>query len=217
MSVFDRPREKLMAKGPQNLKDHELLAVLLRTGKKGVSVLDLAEEVLKCRKLPQLMEISAQELADIPGIDRAKACLLVAAVEFVKRGLDVREDHNPLIRTTRDAVSLLTDISSLRKEHFMVLYLNARSALIARETVSIGSLNASIVHPREVFEPAVRLTAAAVVIAHNHPSGDADPSDADIAVTKRLSAAGNVLGIEVIDHIIVTAKTYYSFKEHSML
>ena len=196
-----RPREKLIAKGAENLKDSELLAILLRTGKAGKNVIEIASQILSKYSKKRLLQMTYTDLSKISGIDSAKATTLLAAFELSKRALEVNDTNLPVINTAKDAAAQLTDMRDLKKEHFVVLYLNAKNQLAHKETISMGTLNANLVHPREVFEPAVRYLAAQVVISHNHPSGDPKPSDADLEITKRLVEAGKMMGIEVVDHI----------------
>jgi len=213
----DRPREKLIAKGAENLKDSELLAILLRTGKTGKNVIEIASQILSKYSKKRLLQMTYDDLSKISGIDSAKATTLLAAFELSKRALEVNDTNLPVINTAKDAAAQLTDMRDLKKEHFVVLYLNAKNQLAHKETISMGTLNANLVHPREVFEPAVRYLAAQVVISHNHPSGDPKPSDADLEITKRLIEAGKMMGIEVVDHIIITKNSFLSFKEEHLI
>lgn len=213
----DRPREKLIAKGAENLKDSELLAILLRTGTTGKNVIEIASQILSKHSKKRLLQMTHEDLCKIDGIDSAKATALLAAFELSKRALEVNDINLPLITTAKDAAAQLTDIRDLKKEHFVVLYLNAKNQLVHKETISMGTLNANLVHPREVFEPALKCSAAQIVAAHNHPSGDPKPSDDDIELTKRLTEAGNLMGIEVMDHMIISKGGNFSFKEEKIL
>lgn len=213
---IERPREKLVAKGAHNLRLEELYAILFRSGRKGLSALDIGKELTHVIELHRLPQTTYEELVAIDGVDISKACTLLAAIELGKRIYE-KNDTTVRIHAPEDALSLLSGIKSQRKEHFMVMYLNARSEVIHSETVSIGTLNASLVHPREVFEPAVKHLASVILLAHNHPSGDVEPSDADISITKRLVEVGKLMGIEVMDHIIITNTQYFSFREHTMI
>jgi len=213
----ERPREKLVEMGSSNLKDYELLAILLRTGRAGKNALEIAQLVLKKHPMKQLLQLSFDEITAIEGIDSSKACTLIAAFELSRRVLEVNDTSLPVLLSPTDVVAQLTDIRGRRKEHFVVLYCNSRHQLIARETISVGTLTDSPVHPREVFEPALRHLAASVFITHNHPSGDPTPSPADKQVTTRLIKAGSILGIELLDHIIVTEKEHFSFREQGAL
>jgi DNA repair protein RadC len=212
-----QPREKLMEKGAENLRDSELMAILLRTGTKGKDVIKVSREVLRKNPTKNLLALNFKDLAKIKGIGSGKACLLLAAFELTKRALEVEDNNLPTIISAKDAVAQLQELRNVKKEHFVVLYLNARNQLIHKETVSIGTLNASLIHPREVFKSAIDCLAASVILAHNHPSGSAEPSEDDLEVTKRLKEAGKILGIEVLDHVIVTKNAYFSLKEKSLL
>src|SRR3989338_4545757 len=214
---IERPREKLVAKGAENLKDSELLAILLRTGRAGKNVIEIASQILAKNSKKRLLQMNYQDLLKISGIDSAKAVTLLAAFELSKRVLEVNDTSSPTISNAKDAVAQLTDLRDLKKEHFVVLYLNARNQLVHKETVSIGSLNANLVHPREVFEPAIKHSAANIIVAHNHPSGDSKPSEDDLEITKRLTEAGKIMGIEIADHIIVAKNSHLSFKEEYLI
>ena len=206
-----------MAKGAENLKDAELLAILLRTGRAGKNVIEIASQILAKHSKKRLLQMTYQDLVKIDGIDSAKATTLLAAFELAKRALEVNDTNLPTISNTKDAVAQLTDIRDLKKEHFVVLYLNARNQLLHKETISIGTLNANLVHPREVFEPALEYSAAQIVAAHNHPSGDPKPSEDDVEITKRLTEAGKMMGVEMMDHIIVSKNGSFSFREEKPL
>ena len=213
----DRPREKLVAKGAENLKDSELLAILLRTGKAGKNVIEIASQILAKYSKKRLLQMSYEDLVKIGGIDSAKATTLLAAFELSKRAMEVNDTNLPSINDAKDAVAQLADLRDLKKEHFVALYINARNKLIHRDLVSVGTLNANLVHPREVFEPAIARSSVQVVVAHNHPSGDSEPSEDDLVITKKLVEGGKLLGIEVIDHIIITKTGYLSFKDKKLI
>jgi DNA repair protein RadC len=213
---IERPREKLLSRGSENLKLEELYAILIRSGRKGLNALEIGASLTKKFSLPSLQKITFEELSSIEGIDISKACTLLAAIELGKR-LCAGKDTQIRINTPEDSLPLLSEIKLQKKEHFVVIYLNARQEVIHKEVVSVGTLNASLVHPREVFEPALKHLASVILLAHNHPSGDEEPSDADISITKRLSDVGKLMGIEVMDHIIITGARYYSFREHNMI
>lgn len=222
MSIRDlpkhlRPREKLIDRGVENLKDQELLAILLRTGRNGISAIELAQQILVKNPITKLLDLTYVEITKIKGIDSGKACTILAAFELSKRALNKFNNSLPLIDSPQKAVDQLTDIRTKTKEHFVALYLNARNQLIHKEVISIGTLNSSLVHPREVFAPALEYKAASIILAHNHPSGDLTPSEEDIAITKRLISAGDLLGISLLDHLIVSADNFISFKESSFM
>jgi len=213
----DRPREKLVAKGAENLKDSELLAILLRTGKTGKNVIEIALQILTRHSKKRLLQMTYQDLVKIDGIDSAKATTLLAAFELAKRALEVNDTNLPTIITPKDVVAQLTDLRHNKKEHFIALYLNARNQLAHKETISIGTLNANLVHPREVFEPALKHSAAGIMVAHNHPSGDPKPSEDDLEITKRLTEAGKMMGVELLDHVIIATNNHFSFKDEKLL
>jgi len=213
----EQPREKLIEKGVENLKDRELMAILLRTGTKGKDVLKVSEEILCKFPKKKLLSLDFKELSKIKGIGEGKACLLLAAFELTKRALEVEDNNLSTINSAKDTVAQLQELRTAMKEHFVVLYLNAKNQLIYKETISIGTLNASLIHPREVFEPAIKNLTVQIIIAHNHPSGDTEPSTDDIAITKRLVESGKILGIEIIDHVIITKNDFLSFKDKNLI
>lgn len=204
----ERPREKLIEKGVENLRDGELMAILLRTGIEGKNVIKISEEILSKFPKKKLLSLDFKELSKIKGIGEGKACLLLAAFELTKRALDVEDNNLPTINCAKDAVAQLQELRTVKKEHFVVLYLNARNQLIYKETISIGTLNASLVHPREVFKPAIDCLATSMILAHNHPSGEVEASEEDIELTRRIKRSGEVIGIEVLQHIIITSNNY---------
>jgi len=212
---IERPREKLEKYGPERLSDSELLAILLRTGSEGINVVELSSKILRKFSGAGLAKASAKELKNTFGLGSAKACEIVACYELGRRHL--HDKQSVLLLSPKDVWDELKDIRDHKKEHFVIFFLDSRNQEIKREIVSVGSLNANLVHPREVFEPAVRHLAAQVIVAHNHPAGDLEPSDHDIEITKRLKESGEVLGIELVDHIIVTKSGYTSFKEKRLL
>lgn len=212
---IDRPREKLEKYGTNKLSDAELLAVLLRTGVKGLNVVELAKKILRKFSQGKLIKAEFTELKKTFGLGSAKACEIIACMELGRRLL--KDKKVELILAPRDVWENLKDIRDNKKEHFIVFYLDTRNQKIKREVISVGTLNANLVHPREVFEPAIYQTAAQILIAHNHPSGDIKPSDDDLAVTKRLLEAGKILGIEIIDHVIVSENSFLSLKCEGLL
>ena len=212
---IDRPREKLEKYGPEKLSNSELLAILLRTGSKGVNVVELSNKILKKFSGVGLAKASVKQLKSTFGLGAAKACEIIACFELGRRLLQNKQ--SALLLSPKDVWEELKDIRDNKKEHFVIFFLDARNQEIKREVVSVGSLNANLVHPREVFEPAVRHLAAQVIIAHNHPSGDPSPSQEDLEMTKQLVDAGKLLGIEVKDHVIVSRTNFFSFKEHKLL
>jgi DNA repair protein RadC len=213
-----RPRERLLQSGPSALSDGELLGLLLGIGSRKKTAVELAGEVIsEAGGLHSLYDVSVHELMQVNGIGEAKACIILAAVELGRRIGQVRNPGRPVISSPADVERLLRGrIANLDRENFVVVLLNTKNEVIEASTVSVGTLDASLVHPREVFKPAVRASAASVILAHNHPSGMVEPSWEDREVTRRLGEAAGVLGIEVLDHVIV-GDGYYSMKEHGML
>jgi DNA repair protein RadC len=206
----DRPREKLSKYGAGKLSTAELLAILLRTGTKKHNAVEVAGKILRKFPTHALAEAQLSALRAIDGVGETKALSIVAAVELGRRVL--QDKPSALLLSPQDVWQELKDIREHKKEHFIVFYLDTRSREIRREVISIGTLNANLVHPREVFEPAIRCNAAQLIIAHNHPSGDPQPSPEDIALTKRLAEAGHILGIEILDHVIVARAGHTSLK-----
>lgn len=215
MLMHELPREKLLRLGAEALKSEELLAIMLRTGCKGKDVLGLAREILIKYPADKFAKLTYKELSQIRGIGLSKAATIKASFELAKRCIE-GACYPPLSKPS-DVLPIVSDLRVQKKENFVVFYLNGRNQVISRETISIGTLNASLVHPREVFEPAIRQVAAGVILCHNHPSGLSDPSEDDIEITNRLVEAGKIIGIEVLDHIIVGGEGYLSFKEKGLI
>lgn len=215
----DRPRERMMQYGAEALSHAELLAILLRTGTKQQSAVHLAGTVLKeCGSLRNLMDMSIEELTSIRGIGPAKALQLRAGIELGRRLSKSQPGDVVVVRSPRDAADYIMDeLRYLKKEHFICLFLNTKNHIIAKETLSIGTLNASLVHPREVFRAAIKLSSASIICAHNHPSGDPAPSPEDVSLTKRLAEAGQLVGIEVLDHLVIGDGRFVSLKEQGYL
>jgi len=211
----ERPREKLMQYGPEKLTNSELLAIILRSGTKEENVVELANKILKRFSANELPNLTFNDLKDYPGLGPAKACEIVACFELGKRLL--KDKKAEIYLAPKEVWEELKDLRDHKKEHFVIFYLDSRNQEIKREIISVGSLNANLVHPREVFEPAVRNLAAQIILAHNHPSGDPEPSEDDLEITKRLVESGKILGIEVIDHIIITKTGFMSFKEKGLI
>lgn len=214
---IERPREKLISKGAENLKDTELLAILLRTGREGKNVLDLAKQVLNKYPKKRLLKMKYEDLVKIKGINSAKACTILAAQELVKRALKIGEETLPIIHSTKDVIAQFTYLRNKSREHLAALYLNARNEMVHKKHLFVGTLNANLVHPREIFQHALSSNAASVILVHNHPSGDAEPSEDDLEITKRIQEAGKIMGIDVLDHLIITKTHFFSFKEKGIL
>ena len=213
----DRPREKLIKKGPKALKKEELLAIILRTGLKGKNAIQVANDILIKYGNKKFLLASYQELRNIKGVGPTKAAQILAAIELGSRLFKEKPEQEIYIHSPEDTIKIISGLKNNKKENFVALYLDARNKLIYQETISIGSLNASIVHPREVFEPAIQYLAAQIILAHNHPSGDPEPSTEDLAITKRLVESGKILGIEITDHIILAKNGFISFKAKRLL
>ncbi|MDP8951607.1 MAG: DNA repair protein RadC [Actinomycetota bacterium] len=213
-----RPRERLLAAGPGALSDGELLGLLFGIGSREKTAVELAGEVIsEAGGLHGLHDVSVHELTEVNGVGEAKACIILAAVELGRRIGQVRNPGRPVVSSPADVDRLLRGrIANLDRENFVVVLLNTKNEVIETPLVSVGTLSASLVHPREVFKPAIRASAASVILAHNHPSGKVEPSREDREVTRRLGQAAEVLGIEVLDHVIV-GDGFFSMKEHGML
>jgi DNA repair protein RadC len=211
----DRPRERLHRHGPDRLSNAELLAILLRTGTSGCSSVDLAERLLKkFGSIGNLIDADLRELTSIGGIGPAKAAQLKAAIELGRRIARHKAEARPVLTSPEDAAEYMMDrLRYQLREHFVVLHLDTKNRLLGEEIVSIGSLDTSIAHPREIFKTALKRSAASIICLHNHPSGDPTPSYEDIEVTRRLVEAGKILGVEVLDHIIIGEQCFFSMKE----
>ena len=214
----ERPRERLVKFGEQALSAQELLQLILGRGIAGESVVVTAQKLLsQFGSLQKLAEASIEELSSIKGIGLAKATQLKAVFEIGRRiSTQTPSYKNKDLTDPKKAYQLIkSKLKDYHKEHFYIIALNSRNHSIAE--VSVGSLDASVVHPREVFAEAIKNKAASVIFAHNHPSGDPEPSEDDLVTTKQLTEAGKILGIEVVDHIIVTKNSYFSFKDGNLI
>ena len=211
----DRPREKLLKYGTDKLLNQELLAILLGAGIKGVNVVELSKNILKVIDKIGIEKISIENLKNVKGLGEAKSLQIISALEFGRRLLKGKKFE--LLMSPRDVWEQMSDLREQKKEHFVVFYLDSRSQIIQREIISMGTLNASLVHPREVFEPAIKHNTAQIIVSHNHPSGNAEVSEDDIEVTKRLVQAGKILGIEILDHVVVAKTNFTSFREQNLL
>ncbi|EKB56416.1 RadC family protein [Facklamia hominis] len=215
----EQPRERLVQYGVKALSNQELLAILLRTGTREQSVMDLAGQFLACFScLNDLKQASLEEFQSIKGIGRVKAIELKAAIELGSR---VHISNLPRygIATSTQKVGqwLIQEMGDLQQEHLVSLCLNTKNEVIRKQTVFIGSLASSVAHPREIFKEAVKYPTARIILAHNHPSGNPDPSPADLYFTKRMIACGDMMGIELLDHIIIGNGIYHSIRETSNL
>lgn len=213
LPTLDRPREKLQRKGQAALSDFELLEVMIGSGTAGADVGQIARQVQKLLQ-KGTESISLESLSALHGVSTATAGKILASLELAKRHL-IR-DVEPL-RTMQDILARLSDIRSKQQEYFVCMSLDGGQRLIAQRTITIGTLDTVLAHPREVFADAIVDRAACIIVTHNHPSGDPAPSQKDTSLTQQLAAAGQLLGIPLRDHIIVTKTDYYSFRQHHLL
>lgn len=214
-----RPRERLEQYGPQALATHELLAILLRTGPKDSNVIQLALKIMnRFEDLYTLKMASVEELMEVRGIGKTKAIELKAAMELGSRLASATQLKSGTVTSTQNAGSfLLQEMRDLQQEHVVAVYLNTKNEIIKKATIFVGSLNSSVAHPREIFREAVRYAAARIIIAHNHPSGNPEPSEADLVFTRRMVDCGEMMGIELLDHFIIGDHTYISLREYGVI
>lgn len=220
LPLDDRPREKLSMRGAQNLSDAELIAILLRTGKKGTSVLEISRELIKSEgNLAMLATKTVDSLQKVSGIGKDKAATLAAAFELSRRILSQGKwFSNKKVTSPQEIADIF--IPLLRddnKEKFIVVCLNSSNKIIKYETISIGNLNSSVVHPREIFKVAIDCASASIILIHNHPSGNPEASNEDIRITKKIVESGKILDIPVFDHLIIAGETYTSFVEKRLI
>ncbi|MBL7074910.1 DNA repair protein RadC [candidate division KSB1 bacterium] len=220
LPISERPRERLLKLGSEALSAQEILALILGRGVSGESVMVTAQRLLsRFGSLQAIGSSSVEELSQVRGIGLAKAAQIKAAFELSKRVGGYPETEKRLtVKTPEDAVKLVRNrLKDKKKEYFLTLLLDSRNKLIRTAEISVGSLNANIVHPREVFKEAISASAAGVILVHNHPSGDPAPSEDDIKITKRLVEVGKVMDIDVLDHIIVAGKDYLSMNNKGLI
>ena len=213
-----KPREKLIKYGPDVLRNSELLSIVLNTGYKGLNVIELSERIIKdygSKAIAQEKDVG--RLMETLGIPQVKACQIAAVFELGRRFFLEDKGRIPTIRTPEDVYKYLEEMRKLQKEHFRGLYLNIRNRLIHDEVISIGSLTFNIIQPREVFRPAIEYGAAAMILAHNHPSGDPDPSEDDLKVTRKIVEVGKLMEIDVLDHVIIGNDSYVSLRERNLM
>jgi DNA repair protein RadC len=211
LPLEEKPREKMLQQGPEALSIAELVAILMGVGTKKEEVMQMAQRILKeYGEAAIVNERNAQKLADSLAIPLPKACQIIASLELGRRFYQKRAGRAVFISTANQAFDYLRDMGTMKKEQLRGLYLNSRYQVIHEEVISVGSLTANIVHPREVFQPAIEHGAVAVLIAHNHPSGSLAPTLADHEVTERLLTAGKVLGIDLLDHLVIAEDQYLS-------
>ena len=215
----ERPRETLLKKGETYLSDSELLAILINNGTRDKSAITLAREIIETSDgIRNLSNITVEELSKIKGIGLAKACRIISALELGRRVSVASEMQKFKISSPQDIGNVyMEELRYKKKEIFRVVLLNTKNVIIGSKDISEGSLNASIVHPREVFLEAIKKSANKMILMHNHPSGDPTPSSEDINITKRVIRAGQIVGIEILDHVIIGDGSFYSFKENGQI
>lgn len=217
--VQARPRERLWEYGEESLSDQELLAILLRTGTRSANVMELAMRTLmQFGDLYQLKQATLSELMAIPGIGKIKAIEIRAAIELGARITKTSQLKFGQITSSKKAGEMLMEeMQDLQQEHVVAMFLNTKNEIIKKETLFIGSLNSSVAHPREIFKGAVRYSAARIILGHNHPSGNPEPSQADCLFTKRVKECGELMGIELLDHFVIGEGSYISLKEYGWI
>jgi DNA repair protein RadC len=210
----DRPRERLKEVGVDKLSIQELLALIVEKGRKGESVLSVSQHLLaRFGNLAKMKEASVEELMEVKGIGFATACKLKAALKLGEKALNKHNKYEYEIRGPKSVFDLLkNELGNKKKEHFKILSLNTRKKLISIDEISIGILDSSLAHPREIFKPAIQNSAASIILVHNHPSGDPTPSNDDIKMTERLIKAGKIMGIEIDDHVIIADRFFASLR-----
>ncbi len=216
----ERPREKLLKYGSKSLTNSELIGILLRVGSQKDTAITLGQKILKENEkgLLNLVDATPESLNKFHGVSNAKAATLLAAVELGKRISTTKASETFKITSPQDVSALvMEDMRYYKKEYFRIILLDTKNKVIDINTISIGSLNSSIVHPREVFLEAVKKSSASMILIHNHPSGEVQPSREDINITQRLIKAGEIMGIKVLDHIIIGDGSYLSFKEENII
>ena len=214
----ERPRERLRESGPGSLSNAELIAILLRTGVQGENVLNLAVRLIsQFQGLPGLGRASYRQLCSVKGISDAKACQLLAALELGRRFVSLHPEDRVTINSPGDVANLLAaEMSLLPQEHLKVILLDTKNHVLGVNDVYVGNVNSSVVRVAEVFRPAIRDNATSIIVVHNHPSGDPTPSPDDVAITSQLKATGELLGIEVLDHLVLASQGHVSLKERGL-
>ena len=219
MPPLERPRERLITKGPKSLSDSELLAIILKTGTQSLSAKDLATNIIKTYKsVKNLKNISYQELIKIKGIGEAKACQIIATIELIKRINTSQENiENIKLTSAKTVYEYYKNYINPNQECFYCLYLDSAKKVLKEKKLFMGTINHSIVHPRDVFKEAYIQNATAFICVHNHPNGDVTPSKDDLITTERLKQIGIMMGIKLVDHVIVSENSYYSFLENNKI
>ena len=210
IALEQRPRERLRSEGVDKLNNAELLAILLQNGSKGENVIDLSNRLISTFGLDDLNSLSLKELTEIKGIKMAKASKLIAAFELSKRVSSGRICEKVVKNPADIAKYYISKLKDLKKEYFIAVFLDSKNKIIKDEVISIGTLNSSLVHPREVFKEAIKNSANSIILVHNHPSGNVEPSEEDIIITKKLTEIGNLIGIKLLDHLIIGKELYGS-------
>lgn len=219
-SPQDRPREKLMLKGTTSLSDAEIIAILLGSGHKTMSAVDLAKKILRStgNNLHELARLSVKDLMKIKGIGEAKAIAVVAALELGRRRKDLEAEERPRITSSKDAFELLkAHLQDIQHEEFWIILVNRANRVIRKQQISQGGVAGTVADPKIIFKAALEVLASGVILAHNHPSGNLIASPADIHLTRKLKEAGKLLEIQVLDHLIVSGQNYFSFADEGML
>lgn len=219
LPLEDRPREKLLLRGAENLTNSELLAIVIGTGTKEVSAIMLAQKILNYedKGLANIFDANLEFLTSFKGISNAKATKILACSEMSKRIKTINNVAKRLDTPTKVAEYVMEDMRYLKQEHFRIAKIDSKSKIVGITEISIGSLDATLVHPREVFYDAIKARCSSIILIHNHPSGEVKPSREDINLTTRLQQAGKIIGIKVVDHIIIGDGVYFSFLEHNYM
>lgn len=214
----ERPRERLIKYGAANLSEAELLAIIIRVGTAKENVVELSRRILREHSLRDICQLSIGELKRFEGINDVKACQILACAELASRIYSSRACEKSQIGTSREVYSMIyPELRFTKKENFFCLYLDTRNSLIKKELVSVGNLNTSVIHPREIFRSAIRESANSVIMVHNHPSGNPEPSGDDIEITKLMVSAGKLMGIPVLDHVVIGENGYVSMADRNLV
>ncbi|MEW5805785.1 MAG: DNA repair protein RadC [Acidobacteriota bacterium] len=212
-----QPRERLISYGVSSLSNPELMAILLGTGTRKENVLRIADKILKKYRLTTLPEVDVNEWRKNSGVGKVQACRLIASFELGRRIFSIKEDDISRITKPQDVYREFKDLRKARKEHLCALYLNAQNQIIRKETISVGSLNTTRTHPREILQPAISNLALGFILVHNHPGGSLQASNDDIEFTKTVKQASDIMGIELYDHVIIADGGFLSLKENGFI
>lgn len=208
----DLPRERLIENGPQSLSNSELIAILLEKGVKGNNVFNISKDLVEKYTLKELSEIGIKNLSKIYGIGNAKACKIAASFELGKR-LSLNSEFMPEITCAEDVYHIMKNLKYESQENFVVLFLDTKKKLLKKKTLFIGTLDSTLIHPREIFNNAIKESSSCIILVHNHPSGNPMPSEEDIEITKQIKYAGEIIGIPVLDHVIIGNNKFISLKD----